>query len=80
VLDLPRPGTAPAGAAPLTLRRANRSCAFFAEGPLRAATAVRICRTPDDTAVEIVQVDEGEALLLRPTAFAGLSIVEVAHG
>jgi two-component system chemotaxis sensor kinase CheA len=80
LLDLPRPSTPPASAAPLLLRRADRCCALFAAGAPRPASALRVCRTPEDSAVEIVQLAEGEALLLRPGVLAGLSLVGVGRG
>jgi two-component system chemotaxis sensor kinase CheA len=80
LLDLPRPSSPPASAEPLVLRRADCCCALFVSGAPRQASALRVCRTPEDAAVEVVQLADGEALLLRPGALAGLSLMEVAHG
>ena len=38
-------------------------------GPPSRAVATRLCPTPPQCAIEVVQVDGGEVLLLRPEVF-----------
>ena len=65
LLDLPRSGSPFEGGA-LALRRADRRCVFASESVWRTASAARLCPTPADCGVEVVRLEEGEALLLKP--------------
>jgi two-component system chemotaxis sensor kinase CheA len=68
------PGAGPAGPAGvvLSLRRATQRCAFMADGPPWRASALRLCPTPLDAAVEVVMLPSEEALLVRPDVLVGL--------
>ena len=57
------------GSRVLHLSRGDVSLRFLA-GPVRAALALRLCRTTRDEPVEIVRVDDEDAILLRPDVLA----------
>lgn len=61
------------GAAPrvLRLRRGTSRCAVATDGSLRRGAAIRLCPTPPDALVEVVQLSDGEAVLLHPESLPG---------
>jgi hypothetical protein len=65
LLDLPR-AEGGASASTLTFCRAPHRCAFQVDAPPLRSSALRLCPTPLDAAIEVVMLPTEEALLLRP--------------
>jgi two-component system chemotaxis sensor kinase CheA len=80
LLELAREPRAPSGAPPfaISFRCTGRRCRFLALAPARNLVARRLCPTPDDSPVEVLETPEGEALLIRPDALLGRENLEVA--
>lgn len=53
----------------VVLQRDHEAHAIYVGGPATPATAIRICPSPAGEVVEVVQLDEQQALLLRPETF-----------
>jgi two-component system chemotaxis sensor kinase CheA len=67
-----RRGTPAERTSTISLCRGPQRCAFAAESPARTASALRLCPTPLDAAVEVAMLATEEVLLVRPDVLFGL--------